>query len=232
MIETPVIAIDGPSGSGKGTLSRSLAVELGWHWLDSGAIYRVLALAAIERGLDESQPGAVVALAETLDIKFNKIKELQNDAQTLMDDRDVTDAIRAENCGQLASRLAAVPAVRTALLDLQRRFRQPPGLVADGRDLGTVVFPDAEFKIFLDASAQARAERRYKQLKQKGIDVSLTTLAQDLEERDRRDRERTVAPLKPAPDAQIVDSTGMDIPTVIQHVLTLVQTRLVRTTMN
>jgi cytidylate kinase len=229
LIKAPVIAIDGPSGSGKGALSRSLAVELGWHWLDSGAVYRALALAALERGLDESQPGAVVTLAKALDIKFKKIKELQNDAQTLLNARDVTEAIRAENCGQLASRLAAVPVVRAALLDLQRRFRQPPGLVADGRDMGTVVFPDAGLKIFLEASAQIRAERRYKQLKQKGIDVSLTTLAQDLEERDRRDRERTVAPLKPAPDAQIVDSTRMDIPAVIQHVLSLVQLRLVRT---
>jgi cytidylate kinase len=229
LIKYPVIAIDGPSGSGKGTLSRGLAVELKWHWLDSGAVYRCLALAALERDLDESQQEAVVALADKLEIKFNKINELQNYAETLMDARDVTEAIRDENCGQLASRLAAVPAVRTALLDLQRRFRQPPGLVADGRDMGTVVFPDAELKIFLEASAQERAERRYKQLKQKGIDVSLTHLAQDLEERDRRDRERSVAPLKPAPDAHIVDSTRMDIPAVIQHVLTLVQSRLVPT---
>ena len=200
----PVLAIDGPSGSGKGTLAAWMATELGWHLLDSGALYRLVAAMAVRQGLDVDAEPTMQALAESLDIAFP-------DGKVLADGLDLTDEIRTEDIGVMASRVAALPAVRSAILQLQRDFAKAPGLVADGRDMGTVVFPHAGLKIFLDASAQARAERRYNQLKNKGLSVSLRDLLEQIQERDARDRERATAPLKPATDAMLIDSTQMTI---------------------
>jgi cytidylate kinase len=208
----PVLAIDGPSGSGKGTLAAWLAAELGWHLLDSGALYRIIAAMAVRRGLDVDHEQTMCDLAESLDIAFS-------DGQVRVNDLDLTDEIRTEDIGVLASRVAALPALRRAILELQRNFAQAPGLVADGRDMGTVVFPDAGLKIFLDASAQARAERRYNQLKNKGLSVSLRGLLEQIEERDARDRQRATAPLKPATDAMLIDSTQMTIQEVCNTVM-------------
>ena len=208
----PVLAIDGPSGSGKGTLAAWMATELGWHLLDSGALYRIVAAMAVRQGLDVDAEPTMQALAESLDIAFP-------DGKVLVDGLDLTDEIRTEDIGVMASRVAALPAVRGAILQLQRNFAKAPGLVADGRDMGTVVFPHAGLKIFLDASAQARAERRYNQLKNKGLGVSLRDLLEQIQERDARDRERAVAPLRPAEDALIVDSTQMTIDEVVATVM-------------
>ena len=196
----PIITIDGPSGVGKGSLASRLASHLGWNFLDSGAIYRSLALAAIEAELDLSDEEQLRACAQGLDLHFLPPK-------VFLGNQDVTEAIRSEGCGQMASQLAAFPKVRAALLNRQRAFRQLPGLVADGRDMGTVVFPDAPIKFFLQASQEERAKRRYHQLKEKGINVSLETLLQELNERDQRDVSRSVAPLVSAADAIIIDST-------------------------
>ena len=200
----PVLAIDGPSGSGKGTLAAWMAAELGWHLLDSGALYRIVAAMAVRRRLDIDREPSMRALAESLRIAFPN-------GRVLVDDLDLTDEIRTEDMGVLASRVAALPAVRTAILAVQRDFAQVPGLVADGRDMGTVVFPHAGLKIFLDASAEARAERRYNQLKNKGLSVSLRDLLEQIQERDARDRERATAPLQAAHDAMLIDSTQMTI---------------------
>lgn len=212
----PVIAIDGPSGSGKGTISRLVAQRLGWHHLDSGALYRILAHAAAEAHIHPEEPARIAALAPALDIRFVPDDE---DGRILLNGNDVTSAVRAESCGNAASKIAVLPEVRAALVELQRRFREPPGLVADGRDMGTVIFPDAGTKIFLTASALERAERRHKQLNKKGLSVSLDSLLRDLEERDRRDAERPISPLTPAPDAHVIDTTGKSIDAVVAEVL-------------
>lgn len=212
----PVLAIDGPGGAGKGTVSRLLAERLGWHLLDSGALYRLVALDAIQRGVALDSGPALAELAFRLDARF---LGGGGNTRVLLNGLDVSDAIRSEAAGEGASRVAALPGVRRALVERQRAFRRPPGLVADGRDMGAVIFPDAGLKVFLTASIEERARRRHKQLKDKGIDVSLSALSRDMVERDRRDSERSIAPLKPSDDARILDTTGMDIPQVVDAVL-------------
>ena len=209
----PVLAIDGPTASGKGTIAQRVAQALGFHYLDSGALYRLTALAATRDGLDLGDPAAVHPVAMALDVRFS------HDGHILLQGQDVTDAIRTEAAGQGASKVAVHPPVRAALLELQRNFRQPPGLVADGRDMGTVVFPDAPLKVFLTASAESRAQRRYKQLIEKGIPANLATLLQDLLERDARDQSRAAAPLVPAKGAFVLDSTHLDIHQTVEQVL-------------
>ncbi|MDR3418055.1 MAG: (d)CMP kinase [Nevskia sp.] len=203
----PVIAVDGPSGVGKGMVTRWLAQQLGWHRLDSGALYRILALAARAAGVNLDDADAVAACAPGLDIRF--VGATEADEAILVGGQDWTRVVRAETTGGLASRIATAPAVRAALLQRQRDFRLPPGLVADGRDMGTVVFPDAALKIFLEASAEARAERRWRQLSQAGVNASLIDLCAEVRARDDRDRKRAIAPLAPAADAVVVDSTHM-----------------------
>jgi cytidylate kinase len=218
-----VVTIDGPVGSGKGTISARLAERLGFHLLDSGALYRLVALTALARGIDLDDPEALAEAARTLDIHFRF-----EGARTriFLGGEDVTADIRREAVSQSASRVAAVPAVREALATRQKAFRRPPGLVADGRDMGTVIFPDAPVKLFLTASTQARAERRYKQLKEKGESVTLPRLLQDLEARDARDSNREVAPLVPAPGATIIDSTDMGIDEVVEEAYSIVKKKL------
>lgn len=215
----PVIAVDGPGGSGKGVITERLASHLGWHLLDSGALYRLTALAITNKQLSLDNEDELGDLAVNIDIHF---ESGVNGVTALLDGQDVTDRIRSEDNGDLASRVAAIPAVRAALAGRQRRFRQLPGLVADGRDMGTVIFPDAELKIFLTASAQVRAERRYKQLKQKGESVNLTRLFREIEARDLRDQSRSIAPLRPAEDAVIIDSTKLNIDEVFEKVVSLI----------
>jgi len=212
----PIVTIDGPSGTGKGTIAELLARRLGWHYLDSGALYRVLALAAQRRGLDPDAIEALAALASTMRVEFR-------DRCVFLDGEDVSEAIRTEAGGNAASRVAVHGAVRERLLARQREAASPPGLVADGRDMGTVVFPNAPLKIFLTASAQERAERRYKQLIQKGLDVSLSQLVREIRERDERDGSRSAAPLKPPPEALVVDTTAMTISEVLVQVLEAVK---------
>ncbi|MCX4194087.1 (d)CMP kinase [Methylophaga sp. OBS1] len=215
MTEVPVLTIDGPSGSGKGTIAQMIAREFGWHYLDSGAIYRVLAQAAIKHQLDLADEAALTSLAEHLDVRF----AFDNaELKVMLEGDDVSLRIRSEEAGNAASKVAAIPSVRTALLQRQRDFRKMPGLVTDGRDMGTVVFPDAPFKVFLTASAEERAQRRYKQLKQKGIESNLSDLIAEISERDRRDSEREVAPLRPAEGALILDSTELGIDAVFEQV--------------
>jgi cytidylate kinase len=216
--DIPAIAIDGPGGSGKGTIAVRLADHLGWHVLDSGSLYRLTALAVTRKQLPLDDEVALGKVAGTLDIRF----ESNGDGvRALLDDQDVSDLIRREDIGVIASRIAAIPSVRESLYERQRRFRQPPGLVADGRDMGTVVFPDAKLKIFLTASAEIRAERRYKQLKEKGESVNLTRLFREIKARDLRDQSRSIAPLRPADDAVIIDSTGLNIDEVFNKVISL-----------
>ncbi len=218
----PVLAIDGPSGSGKGTVSQRVAEALGWHLLDSGAIYRVVAVAASRHGVSVDDEEALADLARGLDVAFEAGEAGM--ARILLEGDDVTDQARSEAFGELASRAAALPGVREALLQRQRDFRKPPGLVADGRDMGSVVFPDAEHKVFLTASRNERARRRYNQLRDKGLDVNLADLLGDIVARDERDRNRAVAPLQPAPDAVVIDTTGLSIEAVTERVLALVGT--------
>jgi len=218
----PVLTIDGPSGSGKGTISRMVADALGWHLLDSGALYRAIGFAAGMEGLDLSDADAMTRCAQTTKISFRGGKE-GSETHVFVNGLDATDEIRTETCGAAASAIAVIPSVRAALFDKQRSFRKSPGLVADGRDMGTVIFPDGSPKVFLTASAEERAKRRYKQLKEKGLGVTLAALLREIQARDVRDAERTIAPLKPATDAVIIDSTGMPIETVVAQVLALVK---------
>jgi CMP/dCMP kinase len=216
----PVLAIDGPSGSGKGTIARHVAEALGWHLLDSGALYRIAAVAAADRGIRPDDAASLAAMAESLSIRFGQ--DDTGGERIELDGTDITARVRQEATGEAASRIASIPELRQALLSVQRRFRRAPGLVADGRDMGTVVFPDARCKVFLTASPEARAERRYKQLKEKGFDGSLASLFDDIVQRDARDADRAVAPLRPAADAIQIDSTALDIDMVVQRVLDLV----------
>ncbi len=222
--QAPVLAIDGPSGSGKGTIAALVAGELGWHLLDSGALYRLVGLGALNHGIALDDAAGLAAYARTLDVRF-ELDPGATEARVLLEGEEVGDRIRTEDVGMAASKVAAIPAVREALLQRQRDFRRPPGLVADGRDMGTVVFPDAELKIFLTASVEKRAERRYKQLIQKGIDANLADLLTEIAERDARDTSRAVAPLKPAEDAVILDTSGMTIAEVRDRVLALCRER-------
>ncbi len=215
-----VVTIDGPSGSGKGTICHLLAQKLGFHLLDSGALYRLTALAAIHHGVDTKNEDALEVLAGHLDVQF---KVSGNDIKIVLEGEDVSRAIRKEEVGMNASVVAAYPKVRRALLARQRDFRQAPGLVADGRDMGTTVFPDAAVKIFLTASAEERADRRYKQLIDKGESVSLAALLEDIKARDERDSSRSASPLVPADDALVLDSTRMSIEEVLEAVLEAVQ---------
>lgn len=208
----PVIAIDGPSASGKGTVAVLVAKALGFHYLDSGAIYRTLAVAALRRGVSLDDEAALIRLAGTLDLRFEA-------GEVYLDGIAVGHAIRSEEAGRAASRIAILPSLRTALLALQRSFRRPPGLVTDGRDMGSVVFPDAQVKVFLIASVEERARRRYKQLIEKGLDANLPQILQDLRERDARDAARTAAPLQRTADAKLLDTTGMTIDEAVQTVL-------------
>jgi len=223
-MNAPVICIDGPGGSGKGTIAGLLAERLGWHLLDSGALYRLLALAAQQRGIDLTDEAALAELACRLNVRFIPATKDQS-ANILLDGESAGRAIRTEQMGAAASIVAALPAVRAALLQRQRDFRQSPGLVADGRDMGTVVFPAAPLKIFLTASAEERARRRYQQLKQAGVAATLSGLLDEIKQRDKRDSERAVAPLKPAADAIQLDSTLLSIEQVLEQILSLVATR-------
>ncbi|MEZ8601218.1 (d)CMP kinase [Vibrio splendidus] len=221
--QSPVITVDGPSGAGKGTLCMLLADKLGFHLLDSGAIYRVLALAAIHHGVDTESEDALVPLATHLDVQFIAEGDL---VKVILEGEDVSGELRKEETGMAASKVAALPRVREALLRRQRAFSAAPGLVADGRDMGTVVFPEAEAKIFLDASAEERASRRLKQLQQKGLDVKFDDLLSEIQERDDRDRNRPVAPLRPAEDALVLDSTSMNIEQVVEKALNYIESKL------
>jgi cytidylate kinase len=214
----PVIAIDGPSGSGKGTLAALLAERLGWHLLDSGALYRIVAAVAIERGIELDDEVQLAAMASGLDIRFERDR-------VWVDDQDLGLTIRTESVSAGSSQVAALPLVRNAILAQQHAMCRPPGLVADGRDMGTVVFPTAQLKVFLDASPEVRAERRYNQLKNKGLSVNLRALLASIQERDERDRRRAVSPLQPASDAILIDSTDMSIDTVVQRVYAEAQVR-------
>lgn len=213
----PVITIDGASGTGKGTVSQILATRMGWKFLDSGALYRVLSLAAQKHSVAFDNEKALEVLAEHLDVQFIVQEGLSS--RIILEGEDVTDVIRTEKVGNAASQIAALPAVRASLLSRQRAFREYPGLIADGRDMGTVVFPDAELKIFLTASPEERALRRYNQLKERGISVTLSDLIKELRERDRRDQERTVAPLKPAEDAIRIDTDRLTVDQVVERIV-------------
>ena len=212
MASIPVIAIDGPSASGKGTIAQHVAQALGFHYLDSGALYRLVALAALRAGLPLTDETALANVATQLSVRFEG-------GETYLEGRGVNDALRTEPCGIAASQVAALPAVRAALMERQRRFRQPPGLVADGRDMGSVIFPDAQLKVFLTASVEARAARRYKQLIDKGIPASIDPLLRDLRERDARDMARPIAPLLQLPDARLLDTTHLNIEQAVRRVL-------------
>ena len=210
----PVITIDGPSGSGKGTVTQRVADRLGWRVLDSGALYRLVGFAVDQRAVGFEDESKISEIAEHLNVEFNNGK-------IFLDGREVTDLIRTEGAGNNASRVAAMPGVRAALLDWQRGYAQPPGLVADGRDMGTVIFADAQLKIFLTASVEERARRRHKQLIEKGQSANLDDLLRDIGDRDRRDRERSAAPLRAADDALVIDSTAVDVSSVVQQILSL-----------
>ena len=212
MTTIPVITIDGPTASGKGTVASRVAQTLGFAFLDSGALYRLTALAATESGINLGDESALARVAAGLEVRFQG-------ERILLSGREVSDAIRAETVGVAASRIATLPGVRSALMDLQRGFRQAPGLVADGRDMGTVIFPDADLKVFLTASVEARAERRYKQLIGKGFPANMRALLQDLRERDARDTERAVAPLKPAEGAHLLETSELTIEQSVEQVL-------------
>ena len=216
MSAAPVLALDGPGGAGKGTVGRSVAARLGWHYLDSGALYRVAALAGIRREIESADVETLAGIIPDLDIVFDG-------KRVLLDGSDVTLDLRTEEVGHRASAVASAPVIRAALIERQRAFRTAPGLVADGRDMGTVVFPDAAVKVFLDASLEERAQRRYKQLKEQGFNANLIRLTDELRKRDERDANRSVAPLKPAADAVVVDTTGHPVEWVVERLLSLVR---------
>ncbi|GDX84274.1 cytidylate kinase [Methylococcaceae bacterium] len=218
-MDIPVLTIDGPSGAGKGTVSRLLAKQLGWHYLDSGAIYRALALEITEKDIEHGSISDIVEAALAMHLSFECDKEFT----VLLNGKNITNLLGLESTGNSASKIAVISEIRAALLKKQHDFKQAPGLVADGRDMGTVIFPDAKYKVFLTASASERAERRYKQLKLKGIDANLSTITTDIQERDQRDSERQFAPLVPAADAVYIDSSTMSIQAVIAEVLSLVR---------
>ncbi len=220
-LKQPVITVDGASGTGKGTVTQVLAKRLGWHFLDSGALYRVLAWAAQKHSVALDNEKALQALAEHLDVQF--IAQKSSLPKIILEGEDVTEAIRTEQNGNAASMIAVFPGVRSALLSRQRAFRMAPGLVADGRDMGTVIFPDAELKIFLLASPEERAFRRYNQLKAQGINVNLGDLIRELQERDKRDKERVVAPLKPAEDAISIDTDHLSVEEVVEKIISEIE---------
>ncbi len=220
-VSAPVLTIDGPSGAGKGTVSRLAARRLGWHYLDSGALYRAVGVAASWANLDVSDPAALVRCAFDTEVEF--VEAGEHGLRVLINGSDATDELRLETTGAVASAIAAFPEVRSALKERQRAFRISPGLVADGRDMGTVIFQDATHKVFLTASAEERAERRYKQLKDKGVSVTFAGLLREILARDARDAQRTVAPLRPAEDAVLIDTTGLSIEEVVEQVLDLLK---------
>jgi CMP/dCMP kinase len=222
MHQAPVITIDGPSACGKGTISQMLAKELGWHFLDSGAIYRAMAWGVLEHKIDLDDIDALMDFLTRLNIEL-KASRLGDSPQVWCDNKDITVAIRLEECGKMASRLGAIPQVRAHILQRQRDQREKPGLVADGRDMGTVVFPDAQLKFYFTAATRERAKRRFTQLQEKGINGSLRDIEQEMRERDDRDEHREVAPAKPAPDSIMIDTTAMDIPAVFSQVLEIVK---------
>lgn len=215
----PVLTIDGPSGAGKGTVCRLIAKRLGWHYLDSGSIYRSLALAVVKQAVDLQDVAEISRIGKGMSLEFDCGEELT----VKLDGEDITGQLGLESTGNTASIIAAYPEVRQVLLKKQQDFKQAPGLVADGRDMGTVVFPDASFKVYLTASPEKRAERRYKQLKEKGVDANLSSLTTEIEDRDRRDRERSTAPLSMASDALFIDSSDMTIDEVIQEIFRLLK---------
>lgn len=223
-VAAPVLALDGPSGAGKGTVGQRIALTLGWHYLDSGAVYRALALAVMRAGIGDRDIAGIVRIGADLDIECRPLWD--ETAQIRVNGVPEGENLRTEECGHRASRLAAVPEVRSVLLALQRGARRAPGLVADGRDMGTVVFPDAPVKIFLTASAIERARRRYNQLKQKGFDANLRDLFEAIQERDARDSERAISPLKPAEDAITLDTSDLSIEQVVARILDLIATKL------
>lgn len=223
--EAPMIAIDGPSGSGKGTLAKRLAKRFGWQLLDSGAIYRVLALSAMQHHIDLADETALVTLATNLDVSF-EAREESEVVSVMLEGKDVSSQIRTEECGAAASKVAPFPAVREALLQRQRAFRTSPGLIADGRDMGTVVFPDAPVKVFLTASAEERAKRRVAQLQNAGQSANIAQILADIQARDERDMNRAVAPLLPAADALELDSTAFSLDEVEAQVVAYAQTKL------
>jgi cytidylate kinase len=225
MYTDPVITIDGPSGAGKGTASSLLAKKLGWHFLDSGAIYRVLAVASLHHQIPAEDELGLLPLASGLDVNF---ETTENGVRVILEGEDVSDTIRTEEVGATASKIASLPSIREALLRRQRGFKQAPGLVADGRDMGTVVFPEAQVKIFLTASAEERADRRFKQLKDKGHDVNVPRLLADIKARDERDANRTIAPLVPAKDALVLDSTKLDIEQVLERIEMFIEEKLTK----
>jgi len=214
--QVPVIAIDGPTGSGKGTVSRGLARRLSWHLLDSGALYRLVALAARRDGVALDDAAGLVSVAKTMAVEFSPAGD---EERILLEGEDVTLALRTEDAGTDASRVGAVPELRAVLLERQRGFAHPPGLIADGRDMGSVVFPNAALKVFLTAAPEERAQRRYKQLSEKGIGVSLAALSREIVERDQRDANRPIAPLRPVDDARVLDSTGLTVEQVIETIM-------------
>jgi cytidylate kinase len=224
MDKIPVITVDGPSGTGKGTVCSYFATKLHWHLLDSGALYRVVAFVANQQSIPLDDEVKLALLASSLNLEFQIMDDLTGIA-AILDGANISEEIRTETCGNAASLVAALPAVRESLFHRQQKFRQTPGLIADGRDMGTIVFHDAELKIFLTASAEERAKRRYKQLIGKGINVNLRGLSADIAERDKRDKERLVSPLKPADDAIVFDTTGCDVDVVIKQISALVRSR-------
>jgi cytidylate kinase len=215
----PVITLDGPSGSGKGAVGQLLAKQLGWHFLDSGSIYRVLAFAALEKNISPKDEVLLTTLAINLNIQFKEINGLE---RVFLSGHDITMAIRSGKCGEMASMIAVLSTVRVALLQLQRNFRQPPGLIADGRDMGTVVFSDAKIKIFLTATSEKRAERRYKQLQNQAMRLEFQEILAEIKKRDSRDEKRIIAPLKPAKDAIIIDTTDLTIEEVVEKIMAII----------